>query len=172
MARNQTGKGVRVSWKIVPAVTEVWQPQLAHSSKTPRTGHDRPLPQRGQRKPSGHRSRAKYARQACSVPKFASNSVRFRGYSSTIPAYYILGLPESSGYPPGLNLGAGESSVFINRLLQLGQLPGLLISKLLSVILVTAVIAFGRGRLMRILNPWYALLVTWNLVVIFMQAQS
>jgi Domain of unknown function (DUF5658) len=72
----------------------------------------------------------------------------------------------------GLNLGAGESSVFINRLLQLGQLPGLLISKLLSVILVTAVIAFGRGRLMRILNPWYALLVTWNLVVIFMQAQS
>jgi len=70
----------------------------------------------------------------------------------------------------GLNLGAGEGSVFINRLLQLGHLPGLLLSKVFSVILVTAVIAFGRGRLMRILNPWYALLVTWNLVVIFTQA--
>jgi hypothetical protein len=32
IARNQTGNGVRVSWKIVPAVTEVWQPQPAHSS--------------------------------------------------------------------------------------------------------------------------------------------
>jgi hypothetical protein len=70
----------------------------------------------------------------------------------------------------GLNLGAAEGSVFINRLLQLGHLPGLLISKIFSVILVAAVVAFGRGRLMRILNPWYAVLVTWNLLVIFTQA--
>src|SRR6516162_6104315 len=105
MARNQTGKGVRVSWKIVPAVTEVWQPQPLHSSNTPRTGHERSPPQRGQRNPSGHRSRARYARHASSVPKFSSNSVRFRGYSSTMPAYYILGLPESSRYPPTLYIG-------------------------------------------------------------------
>ena len=73
----------------------------------PRTGHDLVPPQRGHRKPSGHRSRDKYARKASSVPKFTSNSVRFRGYSSTIPAYYILGSPESSGYPrSGSNLEA------------------------------------------------------------------
>ena len=89
-----------MSWKIVPAVTEVWHPQPAHSRSTPRTGHDRPPPQRGQRKPSGHRSRARYARHASSVPNFASNSARFPGYFSTTAAYYILGLPESSGYPP------------------------------------------------------------------------
>src|SRR5207237_9637594 len=37
IARNHTGKGMRVSWKIVPAVTEVWHPHAAHSHK-PRTG--------------------------------------------------------------------------------------------------------------------------------------
>src|SRR5437660_12865725 len=99
MARNHTDKGVRVSWKIVPAVTEVWYPHPAHSLRL-RTGHAFPDPQWAQRKPVGQRSRAKYARHASSVVKFASNSVRLRGYSSTIPAHYILGLPESSGYPP------------------------------------------------------------------------
>src|ERR1019366_1795580 len=59
MARNQTGNGVRVSWKMVPAVTDVWPPHTAHSSRTPRTGQDLPPPQRGHRKPSGHRRRAK-----------------------------------------------------------------------------------------------------------------
>src|ERR1700687_5132531 len=98
MARNHTGNGVRVSWKIVPAVTDVWHPHSAHSHR-PRTGHAFPDSQRGQRKPAGHRSRVKYARHASSVPKFASNSVRFRGYSSAIPAHYILRLPESSRYP-------------------------------------------------------------------------
>ena len=50
-------------------------------------------------KPAGHRSRARYARHASSVPNLASSSVRFLEYSSTMPAYHILGLPESSGYP-------------------------------------------------------------------------
>src|SRR5712692_9616964 len=98
MARNHTGNGVRVSWKIVPAVTEVWQPHPAHCHRS-RTGHAFPDPQRGQRKPVGHRSRVRYARHASSVPKSASSSARFRGYSSAIPAHYILGLPESSRYP-------------------------------------------------------------------------
>jgi hypothetical protein len=117
MARNQTGNGVRVSWKIVPAVTEVWQPQSAHSSSTPRTGHDLPPPQRGQRKPSGHRSRARYARQASSVAKLASNSVRFRGYSSTTPAYYPLRSPESSRYPPR-RIWVGAVSVAIASVME------------------------------------------------------
>src|SRR5258708_14832942 len=54
MARNQTGKGVRVSWKIVPAATDIWQPQAAHSSSTPRTGHGlataTSIPYRGQKR--------------------------------------------------------------------------------------------------------------------------
>src|SRR5947199_8478062 len=68
IARNHTGKGMRVSWKIVPAVTEVWHPHAAHSHK-PRTGHAFSDSQRGQRKPVGHRSRARYARHESSVAK-------------------------------------------------------------------------------------------------------
>ncbi len=59
-----------MSWKIVPAVTEVWHLHPAHSHN-PRTGHAFSDPQRGQRKPVGHRSRAKYARHASSVATLA-----------------------------------------------------------------------------------------------------
>jgi len=69
----------------------------------PRTVHDLPPPQRGHRKPSGHRSRARYAWQASSVAKAASNSVKSRGYSSTTPAHYRLWSPESSRYPSSFN---------------------------------------------------------------------
>jgi hypothetical protein len=72
----------------------------------------------------------------------------------------------------GLNLGAGEGSTFVNRMLEYGPLTGLLISKALSIVLVAAVVAFGRGRLMRVLNPWYAAVVTWNLAVIFIQVRG
>src|SRR5207249_1168065 len=115
MARNHTDKGVRVSWKIVPAVTEVWYPHPAHSLRL-RTGHAFPDPQWAQRKPVGQRSRAKYARHASSVLKFASNSVRLRGYSSTISAHYILGLPESSGYPPYCFLSTAVNGEVVRRL--------------------------------------------------------
>jgi hypothetical protein len=66
----------------------------------------------------------------------------------------------------GLHLGAKEGA-FISRLMQFGPVRGLLISKAISLILVSAVVAFGKGRLMRFLNPWYTAIVTWNLIVIF-----
>jgi hypothetical protein len=68
----------------------------------------------------------------------------------------------------GLRLGASEGSAFISRIMQFGTVPGLLVSKAISVVLVTAVIAFGRGRLLRLLNIWYAVVVTWNFVMIFL----
>jgi hypothetical protein len=70
----------------------------------------------------------------------------------------------------GLRLGAGEGSTFIRRLLPFGPLTALLISKFFSVILISAAIAFGRERLLRWINRWYAVLVTWNLVMIYLQA--
>ena len=51
-----------------------------------------------------------------------------------------------------------------------GTVPALLMSKALSLVLVTAVVAFGRKRLMRWLNFWYAAVVTWNLAIIFFLA--
>ena len=72
----------------------------------------------------------------------------------------------------GLDLGAGESSVVVSRLLELGHLQGLLVSKAFGILLMAAALMMGRGRVMRILNPWYALVVTWNLVVIVTQARG
>ena len=70
----------------------------------------------------------------------------------------------------GLRLGAGESSMIVSQLMRLGTLPGLLVSKVLSLLLLGLAVSFGRGRMMRLLNPWYAGVVTWNLVAIMVQA--
>ena len=56
IARNHSRSGLRVSWKIVPEVTDVCRPQRAHSNHTLRTGQARSCPHPGQRKPSGQRN--------------------------------------------------------------------------------------------------------------------
>src|SRR5664280_2080924 len=66
----------------------------------------------------------------------------------------------------GLRMGATETSVFVGRMLQLGPLPGLLVSKCSAVILVSAALAFQRPRLVVFLNLMFAVLVTWNLATI------
>src|SRR5439155_11986942 len=71
-------------WKIVPAVTEVCRPHAAQcQSRPPPAGHAFPPPHLGQRKPSRHRSWARYNRQASAVANRRSNSPRSRGKSST-----------------------------------------------------------------------------------------
>jgi hypothetical protein len=66
----------------------------------------------------------------------------------------------------GLKLGAGEASFFVGRLMNLGTLEGLLISKIFAVILVAMAIKFHRQRVIVFLNYWFAALITWNLVTI------
>jgi hypothetical protein len=65
----------------------------------------------------------------------------------------------------GLRLGAQESSIFLAKLLEMGPLAGLLISKVFALILVSAAFAFKRDRVVVFLNYWFALVVTWNLVI-------
>src|ERR1039458_1773414 len=71
--KPQLQRGARIL-KNSSAVTEVWCPQPTHCSNTTRTGQHFPPPQRGHRKPSGHRSRYRYCRQASSVANRASSS--------------------------------------------------------------------------------------------------
>ena len=65
-----------------------------------------------------------------------------------------------------MRLAASESSVFIGRLMQMGPMPALLLSKILAVFLVAASLKLQRPRLVVFLNFWFALVVTWNLVLI------
>ena len=66
----------------------------------------------------------------------------------------------------GLHLGATEASLFVGRLLQLGLVSGLLISKCFAVILASAALAFQRPRVVVFLNYWFAALIAWNLYTI------
>jgi hypothetical protein len=63
-------------------------------------------------------------------------------------------------------LGAKEASVFVDRLLALGPVEGLLISKCFAVILAAAALGFKRPRVVVFLNYWFAVLIAWNLFTI------
>jgi len=68
----------------------------------------------------------------------------------------------------GLHLGAGEASLFISRLMRVGPVPALMVSKILAVILV--MIALRRyPRIVVMANFWFAAVVTWNLALICAQ---
>jgi hypothetical protein len=67
----------------------------------------------------------------------------------------------------GLHMGAREASVFVGRMLAIGPLAGLLISKCFAVILAAAALAFHRPRVVVFLNYWFAVLIAWNLFTIF-----
>ena len=66
----------------------------------------------------------------------------------------------------GIRLGASEASIFVGRVMQLGPVAGLFISKLFAVILASAALGFRRPRVIVFLNYWFAALITWNLVTI------
>jgi len=66
----------------------------------------------------------------------------------------------------GLRVGAQEASIFVGKLMSIGPVAGLLISKILGVLLVAAALKFRRGRVIVFLNYWFAAVVSWNLFTI------
>jgi hypothetical protein len=66
----------------------------------------------------------------------------------------------------GLRMGAGESSFFLSRLMQMGPFGALLVAKLFAAFLVAAALWLQRPRIVVFLNFWFAAVVTWNLVMI------
>src|SRR4051812_41372955 len=66
----------------------------------------------------------------------------------------------------GLRMGAGESSIFIGRLMHAGPMAALLIAKLIAATLVAIAMKMRRPRLVVFLNFWFAAVVSWNLLMI------
>jgi len=66
----------------------------------------------------------------------------------------------------GLRVGAQEASLFVGQLMNIGPVPGLLLSKILGVALVALALKFRRTRVIVFLNYWFAVVVTWNLFTI------
>jgi len=71
----------------------------------------------------------------------------------------------------GLRLGAGEASFFVGRLMSLGPVSALMISKTFAVLLAMAALKFKRPRVLVFLNYWFAALITWNLAAIIFSAR-
>jgi hypothetical protein len=69
----------------------------------------------------------------------------------------------------GLHFGAQEGSSFIGRLLGGGPLTGLLISKILAAGLAAFAMFLNRKRMLVFLNFWFAAVVVWNVIAIFLQ---
>jgi hypothetical protein len=72
----------------------------------------------------------------------------------------------------GLRIGAAEGSIFLSRLMRLGPLAALLISKIFAVFLVAVALRVKRPRVVVFLNYWFVLVVAWNLCTIFSQGLS
>ena len=66
----------------------------------------------------------------------------------------------------GLRVGASEGSIFISRLMRLGPVAALLISKIFAVFLVTMALRLKRPRVVVFLNYWFMAIVAWNLYTI------
>jgi hypothetical protein len=66
----------------------------------------------------------------------------------------------------GLQMGAGESSTFIGRLMRVDPMAALLVAKLFAAALVAIALKMRRPRAVVFLNFWFAAIVSWNLAMI------
>lgn len=66
----------------------------------------------------------------------------------------------------GFRKGLVEASPFIQFLMRLGPVAGLLGSKVLAVLLGGWCVWRGRFRTIRLINYWYVALVIWNVALI------
>ena len=98
-ARNHKTSGFRVSWKIVPAVSDTWYPQPAQTSRLRLVIQLEVPRQRGQTKPSGPTQ----LKQVFSTRSFSPKSGLQFGQRAGVPLQRPLpqhiGLLESTKYP-------------------------------------------------------------------------
>lgn len=69
----------------------------------------------------------------------------------------------------GWRVGAREANIVIIQFMHLGPITGLMFGKSLGLLLISVAILRGRLRLIRLINLWFAGIVTWNLVILWMQ---
>jgi hypothetical protein len=86
--------------------------------------------------------------------------------AASITTFVVLQVLDILTTMIGLQMGAREASIFIGRLMQVGLVAALLIAKLFAVLLAASALRFKRPRVVVFLNYWFAVVVSWNLVMI------
>ncbi len=89
-----------------------------------------------------------------------------RDWSLSIQVFLYLQVLDVLTTWLGFRIGLSEASPFIQFLMHLGPLAGLLGSKLVAFLLGGFCVWSGRFKIIRLINYWYAALVIWNLALI------
>jgi len=100
------------------------------------------------------------------TPTIASNSIARLDWSLNIQIFLYLQLLDVVTTWLGFRMGLGEASPFIQFLMRMGPLVGLLASKVVAVGMGAFCVWRGRFKVISWINYWYAGLVVWNLALI------
>jgi hypothetical protein len=94
----------------------------------------------------------------------------FRSVSfATIQVFLYLQVLDALTTLLGFRAGLVEGSPFVRMLLQTGPVTGLVADKVMALLIAATCVWFARFRLIRWANYWYAALVCWNLMMIWVR---
>ena len=93
-------------------------------------------------------------------------SPRLHTLSSSVQLFLYLQLIDALTTLLGFRVGLTEGSPFVRMLVQLGPSAGLVADKVFAVLLAGLCVWWGRARMIRWINYWYAALVAWNIILI------
>ena len=91
-------------------------------------------------------------------------------WSTSIQLFFYLQVLDTLTTWLGFKAGLGEASPFIQFLMQIGPMTGVLCSKLVALLLGAYCVWRGRYQVIHLINYWYAALVIWNLALIMTRA--
>ena len=110
-----------------------------------------------------------YAGTSQTVPTGTATSTKPELSNGVIVVFVALQLLDIITTLLGLGAGAHEANFTVAWLMQLGPGAGLLVAKFLGYLILVVAVATGRTRVIRKLNFLFAGIVTWNLVVLWIQ---
>jgi len=93
-------------------------------------------------------------------------------WSSSIQLFFYLQVLDTLTTWLGFKLGLGEASPFIQFLMHMGPMAGVLGSKAVALMLGAFCVWRGRYQVIHLINYWYAALVIWNLALIMTRAAA
>ena len=90
----------------------------------------------------------------------------YSGWAPRLQVFVYLQLLDALTTLLGFRIGLPEASPFIQAMMRMGPMTGLLASKAVALALCGICLWSGRWRVIGWINYWYATLVVWNLSLI------
>ncbi|MEQ1885390.1 MAG: DUF5658 family protein [Bryobacteraceae bacterium] len=100
------------------------------------------------------------------VFKIQKSTIAQADWSSSIQLFFYLQVLDTLTTWLGFKAGLGEASPFVQFLMQMGPMAGVLASKAVALLLGAYCVWRGRFQVIHWINYWYAALVIWNLALI------